>query len=93
MLNKCVSTKATLLVPDIEDSVPVDEKPKARELIKEKLPYLRANAFSEKVVITPRTNGLSSGLFYDDVKAILNKQTVQLIDGLCVPKVDTPQEY
>ena len=73
MLNKCVSTKATLLVPDMEDSVPVDEKPKARELIRDKIPFLRANTYSDKVVITPRTNGLSSGLFYDDVKVILNK--------------------
>lgn len=41
MLNKCVTTKATLLVPDMEDSVPVDEKPKARVMIKEKIMSIR----------------------------------------------------
>lgn len=33
MLTKCVTAKATLLVPDIEDSVPYHEKPRARDMI------------------------------------------------------------
>jgi citrate lyase beta subunit len=41
MLTKCVSTRASLLVPDIEDSVPIEEKPKARSLIKSRLQFLR----------------------------------------------------
>ena len=40
MLNKCVTTKASLLVPDMEDSVPTEEKPKARIMIKEKLKFI-----------------------------------------------------
>ena len=63
MLNKCITTKATLIVPDMEDSVPNEEKSKARVMIKEKLKFIRENTYSPRVVITPRTNGLTTGLF------------------------------
>lgn len=33
MLNKCVTVGASLLVPDLEDSVPLQEKQAARELV------------------------------------------------------------
>mmetsp|Transcript_77679 Transcript_77679/g.107438 ORF Transcript_77679/g.107438 Transcript_77679/m.107438 type:complete len:113 (-) Transcript_77679:535-873(-) len=92
MLNKCVTTRATLIVPDMEDSVPPHEKPGARKMIKSKLDFIRSNAFSKRVVITPRTNGLETGLFFDDVKGVLDKQTASLIDGFCIPKVDTVED-
>ncbi len=63
MLNKCVTTKATLLVPDMEDSVPMEEKPKSRGMIREKLRWIRENTYTPKVVITPRTNGVTTGMF------------------------------
>ena len=44
MLTKCVTTNSTLLVPDMEDSVPMHEKPLARQMILDKLPFLRQNA-------------------------------------------------
>ena len=81
MLNKCITTKATLLVPDMEDSVPVDEKPKSRVMIKEKLQWIRENTYSPKVVITPRTNGITTGLFQDDVRGVLSLETITAIDG------------
>ena len=81
MLNKCITTKATLLVPDMEDSVPVDEKAKARIMIKEKLKFIREGTYSPRVVITPRTNGITTGLFQDDVRGVLSKETIPLIDG------------
>ena len=81
MLNKCISTKATLIVPDMEDSVPPEEKPKSRFMIKEKLRFIRDGAYSERVVITPRTNGLTTGLFQDDVRGVLDKDSLSCIDG------------
>jgi citrate lyase beta subunit len=78
MLNKCVTSRATLLVPDVEDSVPYHEKPKAREMIRDHLPFLRENAFSESVIITPRTNApaLEGGkMFEDDVNTMINGRT------------------
>ena len=82
MLNKCVTTKATLLVPDIEDSVPPHEKPIARDMIRDKLPFIRQEALLKNAVITPRTNGLETGLFYSDVDGILEGEgNAKLIDG------------
>ena len=65
----------------LQDSVPLDEKPKARIMIRDKLKSIRDNAYSEKVVITPRTNGIQTGMFQDDVTTVLNEQTSSLING------------
>lgn len=81
MLKKCVTTRATLLVPDMEDSVPVDEKPKSRGMIKDKIKWIRENTFSPRVVITPRTNGVFTSLFQDDVRGVLSEDTIASIDG------------
>ena len=44
MLKKCVTVKATLLVPDMEDSVPPHEKPMARQMIGVNLSTIRRDA-------------------------------------------------
>ena len=44
------------------------------------------------MVITPRTNGLETGLFHDDIDGSLNQETATLIDGFCVPKVDRVED-
>ena len=92
MLNKCVTTNATLLVPDIEDSVPYDQKPEARAMIRQKLPWLREQTQHKKVALFPRTNApaLEDGsLFFQDVTGVISKETKDMLDGICVPKVDT----
>lgn len=92
MLLKCITTRASLLVPDIEDSVPQEEKATARSLIKSKLKFLRENA-AKGVVITPRVNGVWTGsMFEDDIKGVIDASTHQYIDGFCVPKVDSPSD-
>ena len=89
MLKKCTTVRATLLVPDMEDSVPTHEKPLAREMIRDQITTIRKEAQLANVVITPRTNGLETGLFHDDVDGILDREeNSTLIDGFCVPKVD-----
>jgi citrate lyase beta subunit len=55
----------------MEDSIPNEEKQKARLMIKDKLKSIRENTHSPKVVITPRTNGVNTGLFQQDVTAVL----------------------
>ena len=68
MLTKCVTTQAALLVPDMEDSVPEgEEKQRARDLIRENIISIRSKAHSDRVVITPRTNGVTTGHFEKDV--------------------------
>ena len=58
-------------------------------MIRENLVFIRKNAlFGEQVVLTPRTNGVKTGRFHADVEAVLTKETANLIDGFCIPKVD-----
>ena len=52
--------------------MPNDEKDRSRELIRENLSFIRKNAaFGEQLVLTPRTNGLETGRFHDDVDGVL----------------------
>jgi len=96
MLKKSVVSGATLIVPDIEDSVPVSEKPMARKMINEYVPFIRANAIqADSVLITPRTNQPSiPELFYKDIDSIFYAENncAKYIDGLCVPKIDTVED-
>ena len=52
-------------------------------MIRENLGAIRRDAKigSENVVITPRTNGLETGLFHADVDGTLDSETARLIDG------------
>lgn len=59
----------------------MDEKPKSRGMIKEKLKFIRENTYSPKVVITPRTNGITTGMMEDDIRGVLSKETVPYING------------
>ena len=62
-------------------------------MIRENLAFIRQNAaFGESAVLMPRTNGLETGRFQADVEGILTNETVKLIDGFCVPKVDRVQD-
>ena len=57
--------------------MPPHEKHLARDMIRENLANIRRDAKigSENVVITPRTNGLETGLFHADVDGSLNQET------------------
>ena len=88
MLNKCTTTASTLIVPDIEDSVPLDHKPAARDMIVSKLGEMRPKT---KALIMPRTNepGLPE-LFDRDIEALfVTHRAFSNFDGLCIPKMDT----
>ena len=54
--NKGVEFSPSVYVPDMEDSVPLGEKDKARAMCKEKIKFLHAR--NPKVKIVPRPNEL-----------------------------------
>jgi citrate lyase beta subunit len=89
MLWKGMNSEADLLVPDCEDSVPLDQKQKAREVIKEELMNMTVNF---KGPIYPRVNDLSTGLFEDDFHGVVDPVTLKAIDGICVPKVNNKED-
>lgn len=81
MLEKAASFPADILVPDMEDSVPIGEKAAARQVIGEMLPVL--NQAGQRSVV--RINALDTGLLEDDMASAVTPYT----DGVLVGKVET----
>lgn len=75
---------ADVLIPDLEDSVPLAEKERARELIAKALPGLSARGQR----IFPRVNALDTGLLEADVAAVVGPY----IHGINVGKVGSAWE-
>ena len=81
MLEKASTADTDILVPDMEDSVPDNEKSNARSLISEKLETLSGKNQS----IVPRVNALDTGLIFDDIHAVVNSKTY----GISVGKIES----
>ena len=79
MLEKGAAAKADVLVPDLEDSVPLDEKLNARAVVASFLPKL---AQTGRLII-PRINSLDTGLLQDDAAAVVGAH----IFGISVGKI------
>jgi len=82
MLAKAPSYGADALMFDLEDSVPVAEKPKARELAREYIARHRAEN-----AIYVRVNDIGTGLTEDDLRAV----AVEGLIGVKLPKVEAPE--
>lgn len=63
---------------DLEDSVPIDEKPTARSIMQE-----AAGEWDDDAVITVRVNAPDTGLFEADLEAVGH----EWLDGIIVPKL------
>ncbi len=83
-LEKAKNLEADIVCFDLEDSVPDNEKTKARKLIKSALKSRK----SYKSSIFVRTNSPLSGKIPDDLKEIVQKG----IDGIVIPKVNNTKE-
>ncbi len=84
MLQKALGFSPDVFVPDLEDSVPTDEKANARAV---------ATSFLAKLsdtgsLVIPRVNSLDTGLLEQDLAAIITPK----IYGLSIGKVQTVQE-
>ena len=84
MLEKSLSFRADIIVPDMQDSVPLSEKQSARDVIHDMLPVL---AEAQKKIIV-RVNAMSTGLLEDDIKAGVSPHTF----GLNIVNIDTPED-
>jgi citrate lyase subunit beta/citryl-CoA lyase len=83
-LEKAKSLVADIICFDLEDSVPLEEKKSARNLIKNALKN-RSEYVSEIYV---RTNSPVSGMIPEDLSEIVQSG----IDGIVIPKVNTEDE-
>ena len=84
MIEKAKHLNADAIVLDLEDSVPVEEKTRARIIIRDSLPKLTGNG--HKIYV--RINPWDSGLAEDDLNGIIFPG----IDGISQPKPDTGQD-
>jgi citrate lyase subunit beta/citryl-CoA lyase len=89
MINKCVNLNASLIIPDLEDSVALNEKEKALQALTTKLPYLRSKY---NKLIYPRVNDISTSFFSSEIKELTRKDNIEIINGIHIPKIRTHEE-
>ena len=77
MLQKAPNYPVDALVPDMEDSVPVEEKAQARETVARMLPRLAARGLA----VIPRTNSLGTGLLTADAAAVVGPHIAAVTVG------------
>ena len=84
MLAKAPSLGADVLLFDLEDSVPLAEKPRARELVAEAIAGLVGQAGPPAYV---RVNALQTGLCSEDIAAVARSG----LAGVMLPKADSAE--
>ncbi len=83
MLDRALGLRPDAFIPDMEDSVPWDEKANARAVTASYLP----RAADTGVPVIPRVNSLDTGLLEADLEAVIGPH----IFGVSIGKVDNPQ--
>ena len=84
MLEKAAGFAPDAYIPDMEDSVPWEEKANARNVVASFLPRLAENGLP----IIPRVNSLDTGLMEDDLEAVVGPS----VYGVSVGKVDSAED-
>jgi citrate lyase subunit beta/citryl-CoA lyase len=84
MLTKAIPLTPDAFVPDMEDSVPVEEKTNARNITASFVPQLAQGGS----LVIPRVNSLDTGLLAEDLAAVVGPH----IYGVSVGKIYTPQD-
>ncbi len=83
MLDRAIGLRPDAFVPDMEDSVPWDEKANARGVVSAYVPELAATG----VPVIPRVNSLETGLLEDDLSAVVGPN----VYAVSVGKMDNPE--
>ncbi|MGQ9573294.1 MAG: HpcH/HpaI aldolase/citrate lyase family protein [Dehalococcoidia bacterium] len=82
-IEKAPEVPADVICLDLEDSVPWNEKPKAREVVKEAIPSMPRTGY----LLIVRVNPLGSGLMEEELAAVVQPG----LDGISLPKADSAQ--
>src|SRR4030042_6882339 len=80
-IERAPSAGADVVCLDLEDSIPWDEKPNARQMAKEAIPDMPRTGY----LLFVRVNGLHTGLLEQELDAIVGPQ----LDGISLPKTDS----
>ena len=84
MLEKAMGTSPDAYIPDMEDSVPAEEKENARNVTASFLPKLAEVG----PLVIPRINSLDTGLLQDDLAAVVGPH----IFGISVGKIESSKD-
>ena len=84
MLERALGLRPDAFVPDLEDSVPEDEKANARSVTASYLERLAGTG----IPVIPRVNSKDTGLLEEDLAAVVGAH----IFGVSVGKIDSPAE-
>jgi len=84
MLEKAMGTSPDAYIPDMEDSVPAEEKENARNVTASFLPRLAEVG----PLVIPRINSLDTGLLQDDLAAVVGPY----IFGISVGKIQSTKD-
>ena len=82
MLEKATGFATDAVVADLEDSVPMAEKPTARDLVADMIPALAKSG--QRVIV--RVNSLDTGLAVDDISAVVQPD----VFAISVGKITSP---
>jgi citrate lyase subunit beta/citryl-CoA lyase len=82
MLEKATGFATDAVVADLEDSVPMAEKPAARDLVADMIPALAKSG--QRVIV--RVNSLDTGLAVDDITAVVQPD----VFAISVGKITSP---
>ena len=80
-IERAPTAGADVVCLDLEDSVPWDEKPNARQMAKDAIPGMPRTGY----LLFVRVNGLYTGLVEQDLDAIVGSK----LDGIGLPKTDS----
>ena len=92
MLSKCVNLKASIVIPDLEDSVPDLQKENALDNLVKKLPFIAENITNTGTLIFPRVNDITTSYFLKEVNILTSKENIKYISGLHIPKISRKEE-
>ena len=84
MLEKAISFATDAVVADLEDSVPMAEKPAARDLVVDMIPALARSG--QRTIV--RVNSLNTGLGEDDISAVVHPD----VFAVSVGKITSPAD-
>jgi citrate lyase subunit beta/citryl-CoA lyase len=81
-IDKAVQTNADIILVDLADAVPLEQKASTRKIVRKKIA-----SHSERGLFI-RINALETGLYQDDIDAVV----IPELRGMMLPKVETPEQ-
>jgi citrate lyase subunit beta / citryl-CoA lyase len=87
VMGKAVASPVDAVLFDLEDSVALDSKAQARQLVREAITELHLSPREDKPYVMVRTNAMDTGMLEEDIAQI----AVPGLDMVFIPKAEQPE--